>query len=460
MVKKIKEKPKIFVLDTNIPLQDPNCLIGFKEHDVVIPITVIEELDKFKKGTETKNLNARAFLRALVKYIETPKACTEGANLGKGLGKVFIEIGSSGYPKAMESAFMEDTPDHRILATALSIQKKKPDHAVILVTNDIDFKIKANALGVETEGYRNETVTDMDRIYSSITEVNLSDSEWNKLFQKPNSKKKEEGSFDNKSLPIPKSLKAYPTNHLFIIKNDGDYRLLVRKTKDRLLIIHEEDLKIKEITARNNEQLFALSALLDPSITLIAITGKAGTGKTLISIAAALHQKKSYEAILVTRLAMEVSDKTAGFLPGNIDEKFDIYMTPIYDNLGVIRERIEPNKNLDVKEPIKEWAKANQIDLLPLNYVRGRSLKDRFIIIDEAQNFTVHEMRTMITRAGLGTKIVVIGDITQIDSPYQNEQNNGLSNLIDKWKGEPEFVHIHMVQGERSPLADKAARIM
>ncbi len=458
-----KEEKKIFVLDTNIPLQDPNCLLGFKEHDICIPITVLEELDKFKKGNETKNLNARTFLRALSKFIETPKSCSEGASLGKGLGKVFIELGSSGYPKIMESAFMQDTPDHRILATALSLKKKKASYSVILVTNDINFKVKATALGVETEGYRNETVTDMDKIYTSITEVKLTDAEWNKIYSKPQSrKKKEEVIFDNRNLPIPTSLKSYPCNHLFIIKGEGDssFRILARKTDERMLVIQEDDLKIKEVSPRNSEQTFALSALLDPAINLIALTGKAGTGKTLVALAAALHQKKSYKEILVARPAIEMSDKTLGFLPGNKDEKIDPYMMPIYDNLAVIKEKLEPDRNLDAQEPIREWAKANQIEVLVLNYVRGRSLAERFIIIDEAQNLTPHEIKTIVTRAGEGTKIVVIGDITQIDSPYQNERSNGLSYLIDKWKGEPEFVHVHMIHGERSPLADKAGRIM
>ena len=458
-----KEEKKIFVLDTNIPLQDPNCLLGFKEHDICIPITVLEELDKLKKGTETKNLNARAFLRSLDKLIETPEQSKNGANLGKGLGKVFIELGSNKYPEAMESALMEDSPDHRILATALYLKEKKKDYSVILVTNDTNFRQKAKRFGVGTEAYRNETVTDMDKIYTSITEVKLTDSEWNKLYQKPKSrKKKDEVIFDNKSLPIPTSLKSFPTNHLFIIKGgeDTNFRFLVRKTEDRLLIIHEEDLKLKEITPRNNEQSFALSALLDPSINLIALTGKAGTGKTLVALAAALHQKKFYKEVLVARPAMEMSDKTLGFLPGNKDEKIDPYMMPIYDNLAVIKEKLEPDKNLDVQEPIREWAKANQIEVLVLNYVRGRSLSERFIIIDEAQNLTPHEIKTIVTRAGEGTKIIVIGDITQIDSPYQNERSNGLSYLIDKWKGEPEFVHVHMIHGERSHLADKAGRIM
>ena len=216
------------------------------------------------------------------------------------------------------------------------------------------------------------------------------------------------------------------------------------------------------MTPRNNEQTFALSALLDPTISLIAITGKAGTGKTLVALAAAIHQKnKPYKEILVARPAMEMSDKTLGFLPGSKEEKIDPYMMPIYDNLAVIKEKIEPEKNQEVHdEPIREWARANQIEVLVLNYIRGRSLAERFIIIDEAQNLTPHEIKTIVTRAGEGTKIVVIGDISQIDSPYQNERSNGLSYLIDKWKGEPEFVHVHMVHGERSPLADKAGRIM
>ena len=267
--------------------------------------------------------------------------------------------------------------------------------------------------------------------------------------------------FDNRCLPIPASLKAYPTNQLFVIKGgeDTNFRILVRKIEDRLLIIHEEELKINEVTPRNIEQTFALSTLLDPTINLVALTGKAGTGKTLVALAAALHQK-TYKEILVARPAMEVGDKTLGYLPGNKEEKIDPYMMPIYDNLAVIKEKIEPNKNYDVQEPIKEWAKANKIEVLVLNYIRGRSLSERFIIIDEAQNLTPHEIKTIVTRAGEGTKIVVIGDITQIDSPYQNERNNGLSYLIDKWKGEPEFVHVHMIHGERSHLADKAGRIM
>ena len=463
MAKKTEEK-KIFVLDTNIPMQDPNCLLGFKEHDIAIPITVIEELDKFKKGTGTINLNTRSFQRLLDKYINNPKSSTEGVSLGKGLGKVFIALGSGKYPKIMEESFMNDIPDHRILATALSLQKKKPDYEVILVTNDQNLKFKAMAIGINTEPYRNETVADMDKIFSSIEETTLTDKEWTQLYAKPPKPKKKESFFDNKTLLLPSSLKKFPVNHLFIIKggDDSNFRFLARKTEDHLIVIQEDELKIKEVTPRNNEQTFALSALLDPTISLIAITGKAGTGKTLVALAAAIHQKnKPYKEILVARPAMEMSDKTLGFLPGSKEEKIDPYMMPIYDNLAVIKERIEPEKNQEVHdEPIREWARANQIEVLVLNYIRGRSLAERFIIIDEAQNLTPHEIKTIVTRAGEGTKIVVIGDISQIDSPYQNERSNGLSYLIDKWKGEPEFVHVHMVHGERSPLADKAGRIM
>lgn len=453
-----KEEKKIFVLDTNILLNDPNCLIGFKEHDICIPSIVIHELDKFKKGDSSKNMNAREVIRSLDKFLD------KGGTLGTHLGHVFINHCDKSDLKKVVDIYMEDNPDHRILATALTLKAKKTDYSIVLVTNDLDLKQKARDLKIEVEVYRNETVADMDKIYSSISEVSLSDAEWNKIYQQPKSRKKNEECLLNnmKSIPIPSSLKKYPVNHLFIIRceQDENFRLLARKTKEKLLLIQEDDLKLKEVSPRNNEQSLALSALLDPTINLIALTGKAGTGKTLIALGAAMHQKKSYTEILAARPAMEMSDKTIGFLPGSKEEKIDPYMMPIYDNLAVIRERLEPEKEKDSEMSTKDWGKANQIEVLVLNFIRGRSLSERFIIIDEAQNLTPHEIKTIITRAGEGTKIVVIGDITQIDSPYQNERSNGLSYLIDKWKGEPEFVHVHMIHGERSPLADKAGRIM
>lgn len=432
---------KTFVLDTNIPLSDPTCLTGFKEHNVCIPIIVLEELDNFKKGNEAVNVNAREFGRIL-KQLTGDELFNGGLSLGKSLGKLTIALGVD-YPKEMEQSFSEDTPDHRILAIAFT--KKQQGEHVVLVTNDLNLQMKARALGVLSESYRNDSVKDMTKIYGSISEVVPTEEEWEEIYSK---NRKEQ-------YPIPPRFRDYPVNQLFVLK--GQESVLVRKGELGFIPLRKNE-KVFGIQAKNHEQEFAFDALLDPEISLVALTGKAGTGKTLLALAAALKQKEQFEEILVARPAVEMSDKTLGFLPGDKDEKIDPYMMPIYDNLAVIREAGKPKQR--TTEPIREWAKANNIQVLVLNYIRGRSLAGRFIIIDEAQNLTPHEVKTIITRAGEGTKIVIIGDVSQIDSPYQNERSNGLSYLIDKWLGQPEFVHVHLIQGERSPLADKAGRIM
>ncbi len=452
---KKKQEIKNFILDTNIPLLDPTCILGFKEHNVCIPIVVLEELDNFKKGNEAVNVNAREFGRVLKKMVGD-ELFNGGLSLGKNLGKLTIALGVD-YPKEMEQSFSEDTPDHRILAIALT--KKQQGEIVVLVTNDLNLQMKARALGVLSESYRNDSVKDMTKIYESISEVVLTEKEWEEIHSKN----------PKEQYPIPSRFRDYPLNQLFVLKAkeneleakenelEAKESLLVRKGESEFISIRKNE-KVFRIQAKNHEQEFAFDALLDPKISLVALTGKAGTGKTLLALAAALKQKEQFEEILVARPAVEMSDKTLGFLPGDKDEKIDPYMMPIYDNLAVIREAGKPKQRTN--EPIREWAKANNIQVLVLNYIRGRSLAGRFIIIDEAQNLTPHEVKTIITRAGVGTKIVIIGDVSQIDSPYQNERSNGLSYLIDKWLGQPEFVHVHLIQGERSPLADKAGRIM
>ena len=460
----VKPQKKLFVLDTNIPLQDPNCLFGFKEHDVCIPITVLEELDRFKKGFESTNLNARMFLRSLEKIITSPETA-KGAKLGKGLGKLSIGLPGREYPAKIATSLMMDIPDHRILAIAYKLQQNRKSE-VVLVTNDINLRVKAMRFGVSSESYRNESVQDMDKIYKAIREVKLSNDDWDNLFSSHRS--------DN-CYVAPESLRTSIQNQLYILRSEGsDEKILARVKGKRLTILDRSKLKTCLLTPRNDEQYFALNALLDPSITLVALTGKAGTGKTLVALAAALKQKKDFEEILVSRPAIEVEDKTLGFLPGDINEKLDPYMAPIYDNLDVLREAQKQNemerkerrssdqKSNDTvpKMPIKDWAESQGIKVLGLNYVRGRSLAKKFIIVDEAQNLSHLGIKTLITRAGEGTKIVIIGDVTQIDSPYQNEKTNGLSHVIDRMKGQPEFVHVHLTKGERSALADKAGRLL
>lgn len=432
---------KTFILDTNIPIQDPTCLTRFQEHNVAIPIPVIEELDKVKNGNTTKSVNAREFTRNLGKFTKNYNPETNpNIPLGAGLGNLRILTGVN-IPENISRCFQDDTQDHRILAIALD-QKKQGNH-VVLVTNDLNLEIKAKSLGIEAESYRNDSVRDMRVIYNSLSRETPTDEEWAAM-----SKGRAEASFS--------SLERFsdlPLNHQIILNQD----ILVRKTANGLEKIRPNH-SVFGIKAKNPEQEFALDALLSPDISLVALTGKAGTGKTLLALAAALEQKKEFEEILVARPAIELSDKTLGFLPGDMNEKIDPYMLPIYDNLAIIREANQKHKGGD--ESIREWAKKQNIHVLILNYIRGRSLTNRFIIIDEAQNTTPGEMKTILTRGGEGTKFVIIEDITQIDSPYQNEKSNGLSYLVDRWTGQPEFVHVHLTRGERSNLAEKAAQLM
>ena len=432
---------KTFILDTNIPIQDPTCLTRFQEHNVAIPIPVIEELDKVKNGNTTKSVNAREFTRNLGKFTKNYNPETNpNIPLGAGLGNLCILTGVN-IPENISRCFQDDTQDHRILAIALD-QKKQGNH-VVLVTNDLNLEIKAKSLGIEAESYRNDSVRDMRVIYNSLSRETPTDEEWAAM-----STGRAEASFS--------SLERFsdlPLNHQIILNQD----ILVRKTANGLEKIRPNH-SVSGIKAKNPEQEFALDALLSPDISLVALTGKAGTGKTLLALAAALEQKKEFEEILVARPAIELSDKTLGFLPGDMNEKIDPYMLPIYDNLAIIREANQKHKGGD--ESIREWAKKQNIHVLILNYIRGRSLTNRFIIIDEAQNTTPGEMKTILTRGGEGTKFVIIGDITQIDSPYQNEKSNGLSYLVDRWTGQPEFVHVHLTRGERSNLAEKAAQLM
>lgn len=434
-------KIKTFILDTNIPIQDPTCLTRFQEHNVAIPIPLIEELDKVKKGNGTKSINAREFTRNLGKFTKNYNPETNpNIPLGAGLGDLSILPGVS-IPEQISRCFQDDTQDHRILAIALD-QKKQGNH-VVLVTNDLNLEIKAKTLGIEAESYRNDSVRDMGVIYNSLSKETPTEEEWDAM-----STGSTKASFS--------SLERFsdlPLNHQFILNQN----ILVRKTANGLEKIRPNH-PVFGIKAKNPEQEFALDALLSPEISLVALTGKAGTGKTLLALAAALEQKKDFDEIIVARPAIELSDKTLGFLPGDMNEKIDPYMQPIYDNLEVIREANQKHKGGD--ESIREWAKKQNIHVLVLNFIRGRSLPNRLIIIDEAQNTTPGEMKTILTRGGEGTKFVIIGDITQIDSPYQNEQSNGLSYLVDRWTGQPEFVHVHLTRGERSSLAEKAAQLM
>ncbi len=441
MAKKIK---KLFVLDTNVILHDFNCIYHFQENDIVIPIVALEELDHFKKGNEMINYHAREFARELDK-IAGDNLFNGGIKLGKEHGKLRIETGKP-FSKEMLESFAEKSPDHRILAIADYLRKNNPDRPVILISKDINLRMKAKSLGLTAQDYLSDKVQDID-ILKKETEIisNIDDSNIQQMYEK------HEG-ISVKELKI----KPFP-NQFFIIKGNKS-SALGRYDKSTETIRRIEKLKTYGIEPRNSEQTFSLDALLRPEIQLVSLTGKAGTGKTLLALAAALQQEANFQQILLARPIVALSNRDLGFLPGDVNEKIGPYMQPLFDNLSVIKNKFKSASK--EYQHIEEMQRTDRLVITPLAYIRGRSLSNVFFIVDEAQNLSPHEIKTIITRAGEGSKFVFTGDIQQIDHPYLDMKSNGLSYLSDKMHGQEIFAHINLVKGERSYLAELASNLL
>lgn len=441
--------PKVFVLDTNVILHDATSIHRFEENDVVIPLTVIEELDHFKRGSQIINLNAREFARTLDSM--TGKALFNGGvPMGNGLGKVSIAI-SRGINSEIKDIFKEDTPDHRILSVAVEWNKKvKSRTKVILVTKDVNLRMKAKAVGIPAEDYSNDRIKNIEELYSGKEIVeNFNDDIIVKLFQMP---------YEVPGKNIKKLLKGeLLPNKYYIFRNSG--RSVLAYFDPEKDVFRKVDKTLTYgIKPRNAEQTFAVDALINNNIPLVSLTGKAGTGKTLLALAAALHIRKSYRQIYIARPIVPLSNKDIGFLPGDVQSKLEPYMQPLWDNLKVIQDQYsESDKQHQL---INSMIKEDKLVIEPLSYIRGRSLQRIFFIVDEAQNLTPHEIKTIITRVGEGTKIVFTGDIYQIDHPYLDSQSNGLSYLIDNFKGQPLYAHINLEKGERSELAELASNLL
>lgn len=441
-----KRKKKIFVLDTNVILHDSSCLYQFDEHDVVIPITVIEELDGFKRGKETIHCNAREFLRDL-DILSGDKLFSDGVSIGSGKGNVSIHIGGELHEK-IKMNFSASKSDHLILNTAYLIAEKHSFEQTVLVTKDVNLRMKAKSIGLKAEDYTTDHVKNISEIYKGRRVLdNLPGHLIEQLYQYP---------FE---AALPEDIPADPLmpNEYFILKN-GSLSALgvfdaaigrIRRVKSK---------PCSGIKARNAEQAFALDALLNRNIPLVSLTGKAGTGKTLVALAAALENKKYYRQIFLARPTVPLSNKDIGFLPGDIKSKLDPYMQPLFDNLSVIENRPPGADNR--KMQVKELMDSEKIIITPLSYIRGRSIVKVFFIVDEAQNLTPHEVKTIITRAGEGTKIVLTGDIFQIDHPYLDSQSNGLSYLIERMKGQRLYAHVDLEKGERSELSELAIELL
>ena len=414
---------------------------------MVIPITVLEELDNFKKGNETKNFEAREFIRIMDK-LSAKGTLQDWIPLdfkNAGMFKVQMdEIPTNGMDAT--KIFGDSKADHRILNAAIRIGEEKPRHRIILVTKDINLRIKAKSLNIAAEDFETGKIKDVDSLYSGITLLeNIDRLIIDKIYA--------DGLIDWNELGIEKPV----PNHYFIIRNDKSSVLTFYNARlDKIERIEKRP--AYKILPRNAEQVFALHAIINPNVKLVTLQGVAGTGKTLLALAGALEQKRNFKQIFLARPIVPLSNKDIGYLPGDIKSKLNPYMEPLWDNLKFIQNQYN-EKDKEYKR-IVEALQSEKLLIQPLAYIRGRSISNICFIVDEAQNLTPHEVKTIITRAGEGTKIIFTGDIYQIDTPYLDSQSNGLSYLIDKIKHHEIYAHIRLEKGERSELANLANQLL
>lgn len=439
-------RKKLFVLDTNVILHDSSCIHNFQENDVVIPITVLEELDRFKKGGGSLNYHAREFLRTL-DSLSGDKIFGRGVRIGPELGKISVRLEQE-FGQEFQRNFSAGKPDHHILNIAFILAEKHPSKRIILVSKDVNLRMKAKSVGIMAQDYTTDHVKDISSLYTgrSIREhipYEVIDSMYHMPFE-----------IDPEDLPEPD---GFMPNEYLILRNGKKSALGVFDPLSEKIRRVDKNC-VYGITPRNSEQTFALDALMNTDIRLVTLTGKAGTGKTLLALTAALERRKSYRQIFLARPLVALSNKDIGYLPGDIKSKIDPYMQPLFDNLGVIQNG---QTHADAKSnKIREFLDSEKLVISPLPYIRGRSLVKIFFIVDEAQNLTPHEVKTIITRAGEGTKIVFTGDIFQIDHPYLDSHSNGLSHLIEKMRGQNIYAHITLEKCERSELAELAGNLL
>jgi PhoH-like ATPase len=440
---------KVFVLDTSVILHDFNAIQNFQEHDVAVPITVLEELDQFKKGNSVLNLQAREFIRQLDKLAGRSMLNDWIPLDGPARGRFRVltdersPVGGAG-----EAGELVDTkkPDHRILNAAITLARTEPDRRVILVSKDINLRLKARALNLPAEDYETIKIKDVDHLYKGKIELEVDNPEViDRLYRE-------------EWVPVSDLLPAPPlANQYFILRSE---------TKSALACYNPRTDRIERvpkgaaygITPRNAEQTFALHAVTNPGIPLVTLSGSAGTGKTLLALAGAMEQRRDFHQIYLARPIVPLSNRDIGFLPGDVLSKINPFMQPLWDNLGIIKNQFA-ERDREYKK-IDELVETEKLHIVPLAYIRGRSLSNVIFIVDEAQNLTPHEVKTIITRAGENTKIVLTGDIFQIDTPYLDAQSNGLSYLIDRIRGNPLYAHVNLEKGERSELANLASMLL
>jgi len=460
------EACKLFVLDTNVLMHDPTSLFRFEEHDVFLPIMTLEELDNNKKGLSEVSRNARQVSRTLDTIVSNHTTGIEngitlaGPSMKLSSGRLFLqtEFIAGDLPTGLPTA----KADNQILAVVIHLQRRHPERRVILVSKDINMRIKAHALGLDAQDYFNDKVLeDTDLLYSGIRE--LPENFWDKHGQGMESWK--EDGHTRYRVKGPLAAK-FLVNEFIYLESGPPLYAIVREVAGRSALFetltdytHPKN-SVWGIMARNREQNFALNLLMDPEIDFVSLLGQAGTGKTLLTLAAALTQvleKKTYSEIIMTRVTVPVGEDI-GFLPGSEEEKMGPWMGALEDNLEVLNT---------TDGEAGEWGRAatqdlirNRIKIKSLNFMRGRTFLNKFLIIDEAQNLTPKQMKTLITRAGPGTKVVCMGNIAQIDTPYLTEGSSGLTYVVDRFKDWPHSGHVTLQRGERSRLADYAGEVL
>jgi PhoH-like ATPase len=441
MVKSRKDR-KIFVLDTSVILFEHNSILNFAEHDIGIPITVLEELDHFKKGNDTLNFEAREFIRLIDKLAKDQLLHQWNPLNGKSKGNFRVLMDTKSEVDA-NKIFNQNKADHHILNAALQLEKEEKGRKVILVSKDVNLRLKAKALGLQAEDYTTGKVQNVSSLYTGKTVLEDVGSDVIDLV------------YQKGYCPAEEVLAGLTPmrNHYYILKN-GKKSAMAFFNSANGMVEHVEKRSVYGIKPRNAEQAFAIHAVLKPEVKLVTMQGVAGTGKTLIALAAALEQKRDFKQIYLARPIVPLSNKDIGYLPGDIKSKLNPYMEPLWDNLKFIQNQYsESDKEYS---RITEMVTNEKLVITPLAYIRGRSLSNICFIVDEAQNLTPHEVKTIITRAGENTKIIFTGDIFQIDTPYLDSQSNGLSYLIDKLKDRDLYAHITLEKGERSELANLA----
>ena len=445
-------KPKIFVLDTNVPLHDHKAIRHFRDNNLVIPIAVVEELDKFKKGNDTLAYNARHFLRDLDKISDGKTFGEKGLPIGKDLGLIKVEPNHP-FPDSMKDLFKDDIQDHRILATAIWVRDNNPGTFVALVTKDVNLRMKAKAAGMEVQDYLTDRVEEskVENANSEVQFYTLAPELLQSLVYGA------ENAIEWKTVVN----KEPEPNQLFKFRWQGDKgadTVCARYDADRRKILLIKTRTAYGIKPRNDEQKMALDALLNPKVKLVTLTGGAGTGKTLLALAAALEQEADFDQIFISRPTVILGNQDIGFLPGDKNTKMTPFLQPLMDNLNVIKGQFKASSREATR--LDSLLKDEKLVIEPLAYIRGRSLGNAFFIIDEAQNLTPLEVKTIVTRAGEGTKIVLTGDIFQIDQPYLDQWSNGLTHTGEKMDGQKIFQHVFLRKGERSVLSEIASKLL